>query len=142
MPIGRQCQESIAYPRTEIRKRLAGELKARFNPRSHNHHVAIPPAPMRGGFGVDHFALQLFVVAPEPLVFAGEKRPDSGIHLIQIEFAPAFVDNNFRGSPHRRRDLVRGLALAIEPASDDRVEPYTMTSEPLAQRTRLFLADF
>jgi hypothetical protein len=97
---------------------------------------------MRGGFGVDHLALQLFEVAPEPLVFAGEKRPDSGVHLIQIELAPAFVDNNLRESPHRRRDLVRGLALAIEPAGDDRVEPYTMTSEPLAQRTRLFLADF
>ena len=55
------------------------------------------PVAVGGGCGVGGVPLELFVVAAELFVFAGELGADTGVDVVEIEFAPALIEDHGRG---------------------------------------------
>ncbi len=97
----RQIEHGLADARLEPGEGLASEFESSFNPRSHHHHIAMPPRPVCRRFRIRHVPLQFGVLKTELLVLLGEKGTDARIDLVQIEFAPARV--NYRDRGVRRR---------------------------------------
>src|SRR5579883_33245 len=114
--------ERAADSGDEGRPRFTGVFEAALDPGPDYFLVAVVPLPVNGmivsaAAGFD-FELHLFVLAAEIVIGGGKVRSHSGINLREIEFVPAFVDDDVRAGENFGR---RG-SLSGETSGIDRVE--------------------